>query len=84
MNKHIEQSRLLTVSGLLRDSISFSGNTFDVMLLVLLHIAWKLTSNKILQSLGNKKLWFFYRGALKVAYYSFIRVQEVYTTNAQI
>jgi len=50
-----EQSHLLTVSGLLRDSISFSENTFDVMLLVLLHIAWKFTSNKKLQSSGNKK-----------------------------
>ena len=36
----------LTVSGLFKDSISFFGNTSDVMQFVLLHIAWSMKNNK--------------------------------------
>lgn len=36
----------LTVSGLFKDSISFFGNTSDVMQFVLLHIAWSMKNNE--------------------------------------
>ena len=49
------KSLLLTVSGLLSDSISFLGNTFDVMQLVLLHIALKVIKNNSLILVSQKR-----------------------------
>ena len=46
---------LLTVSGLLSDSISFLGNTFDVMQLVLLHIALEVIKNNSLILVSQKR-----------------------------
>ena len=45
----------LTVSGLFKDSISFFGNTSDVMQFVLLHIAWSMKNYYYQFSFVHKK-----------------------------